>query len=231
MWPGLHQVARPLMNAYSCLAKRCLHRACGKDQTSLGCNLLFLSLPHLLQRYLCPDGFATRIAEADAFYAAIQPATLTDDERLVQRQAFAGMLWSKQFFHYDVAEWLRGDSAQPTPPATRRWGRNREWYHVSAHHVISMPDKWEYPWFAAWDLAFHCVTLALVDLDFAKEQLLLMCREWFQHPNGQLAAYEWAFGDVNPPVLAWAAVKIYKIESQQSGKGDLSFLHQMFQKL
>ncbi len=140
--------------------------------------------------------FTTRIAEADACYAAIQPATLSEDERLVQRQAFAGMLWSKQFFHYDVAEWLRGDSAQPPPPINRRWGRNREWYHMSAHHVISMPDKWEYPWFAAWDLAFHCVTLALVDLDFAKEQLLLMCREWFQHPNGQLAAYEWAFGDV-----------------------------------
>ena len=175
--------------------------------------------------------FATRIAEADAFYASIQPATLSDDERLVQRQAFAGMLWSKQFFHYDVAEWLRGDSTQPPPPTTRRRGRNREWYHLSAHHVISMPDKWEYPWFAAWDLAFHCVTLALVDLDFAKEQLLLMCREWFQHPNGQLAAYEWAFGDVNPPVLAWAAVKIYEIEYQRSGKGDRNFLHQMFQKL
>jgi hypothetical protein len=175
--------------------------------------------------------FATRIAEANAFYAALQPATLSDDERLVQRQAFAGMLWSKQFFHYDVAEWLRGDSAQPPPPIRRRWGRNREWYHMSAHHVISMPDKWEYPWFAAWDLAFHCVTLALVDLDFAQEQLLLMCREWFQHPNGQLAAYEWAFGDVNPPVLAWAAVKIYEIECQQLGKGDRSFLHKMFQKL
>ena len=146
--------------------------------------------------------FARRIAEANAYYANIQPTTLSDDERLVQRQAFAGMLWSKQFFHYDVAEWLRGDSAQPPPPDTRRKGRNREWYHLSAHHVISMPDKWEYPWFAAWDLAFHCVTLALVDLDFAKDQLLLMCREWFQHPNGQLAAYEWAFGDVNPPVLA-----------------------------
>ena len=175
--------------------------------------------------------FATRIAEADAFYAAIQPTTLSDDERLVQRQAFAGMLWSKQFFHYDVAEWLRGDSAQPPPPTTRSRGRNREWYHLSAHHVISMPDKWEYPWFAAWDLAFHCVTLALVDLDFAKEQLLLMCREWFQHPNGQLAAYEWAFGDVNPPVLAWAAMKIYDIECQQLGKGDRSFVHKMFQKL
>ncbi len=175
--------------------------------------------------------FARRIAEADAYYAAIQPTTLSDDERLVQRQAFAGMLWSKQFFHYDVAEWLRGDSAQPPPPAIRRKGRNREWYHLSAHHAISMPDKWEYPWFAAWDLAFHCVTLALVDLDFAKDQLLLMCREWFQHPNGQLAAYEWAFGDVNPPVLTWASVKVYELEHQQCGKGDRSFLHKMFQKL
>jgi Mannosylglycerate hydrolase MGH1-like glycoside hydrolase domain len=175
--------------------------------------------------------FAARISEADEFYAALQPSTLSDDERLVQRQAFAGMLWSKQFFHYDVAEWLRGDSAHPPPPQIRHKGRNREWYHLSAHHVISMPDKWEYPWFAAWDLAFHCVTLALVDLDFAKEQLLLMCREWFQHPNGQLAAYEWAFGDVNPPVLAWAAVKVYDLEYQQRGKGDRSFLHKMFQKL
>jgi hypothetical protein len=175
--------------------------------------------------------FAERIAEADAFYAANQPATLSDDERLVQRQAFAGMLWTKQFFHYDVAEWLRGDSAQPPPPDTRSKGRNSEWYHVSAHNVISMPDKWEYPWFAAWDLAFHCVTLALVDLDFAKDQLLLMCQEWFQHPNGQIAAYEWAFGDVNPPVLAWAAVEVYAIESRQRGKGDRSFLSKMFQKL
>jgi hypothetical protein len=175
--------------------------------------------------------FDMRISEANAFYTAIQPATLSDDERLVQRQAFAGMLWSKQFFHYDVAEWLRGDSAQPPPPEIRRKGRNREWYHLSAHHVISMPDKWEYPWFAAWDLAFHCVTLALVDLDFAKDQLLLMCREWFQHPNGQIAAYEWAFGDVNPPVLAWAAVEVYAIERQQRGKGDRNFLHIMFQKL
>ena len=162
---------------------------------------------------------------------AIQPTTLSDDERLVQRQAFAGMLWSKQFFHYDVAEWLRGDSAQPQPPETRRKGRNHEWYHMSAHDVISMPDKWEYPWFAAWDLAFHCVTLALVDLEFAKDQLLLMGREWFQHPNGQIAAYEWAFGDVNPPVLAWAAVEIYAIEQRQRGKGDRSFIHKMFQKL
>ncbi len=175
--------------------------------------------------------FATRILEADDFYSVIQPTTLSDDERLVQRQAFAGMLWTKQFFHYDVAEWLRGDSAQPSPPESRRKGRNREWYHMSAHHVISMPDKWEYPWFAAWDLAFHCVTLALVDLDFAKDQLLLMCREWFQHPNGQLAAYEWAFGDVNPPVLAWAAVEVYAIECRQRGKGDRSFIHKMFQKL
>jgi hypothetical protein len=175
--------------------------------------------------------FATRISEADAFYTAIQPTTLSDDERLVQRQAFAGMLWSKQFFHYDVAEWLRGDSAQPPPPGTRQKGRNHEWYHMSAHDVISMPDKWEYPWFAAWDLAFHCVTLALVDLEFAKDQLLLMGREWFQHPNGQIAAYEWAFGDVNPPVLAWAAVEIYAIEQRQRGKGDRSFIHKMFQKL
>src|SRR5712691_10940530 len=138
------------------------------------------------------------------------------------------MLWSKQFFNYDVAEWLRGDSTQPPPPGTWQKGRNHEWYHMSAHDVISMPDKCEYPWFAARDLAFHCVTLALVDLEFAKDQLLLMCREWFQHPNGQIAAYEWAFGDVNPPVLAWAAWRVYQIDRKQRGVGDTAFLERVY---
>lgn len=175
--------------------------------------------------------FARRIAEADAFYAAIQPTCLSQDERQVQRQAFAGMLWSKQFYHFDVDLWLRGDPGQPAPPAARWQGRNREWLHLNTADIISMPDKWEYPWFAAWDLAFHCVPLALVDPDFAKEQLILLGREWYQHPNGQVPAYEWNFGDVNPPVLAWAAWRVYKIEQKLRGSGDSTFLERVFHKL
>ncbi|MBI3734542.1 MAG: glucosidase [Chloroflexi bacterium] len=175
--------------------------------------------------------FAQRQSEADQFYTALQPAGLSDDERLVQRQAFAGMLWSKQFYHYDVGVWLRGDPAQPPPPPERRDGRNHQWTHVNAADIISMPDKWEYPWFAAWDLAFHCLPLALVDPDFAKEQLVLLGREWFQHPNGQMPAYEWNFGDVNPPVLAWAAWRVYKIEQKARGQGDRQFLERMYHKL
>ena len=153
--------------------------------------------------------FAQRLAEADDFYAELQPPTLTEDERLVQRQAFAGMLWSKQFYYYDVQVWLDGDPGQPPPDPRRKRGRNSEWRHLNTADMISMPDKWEYPWFAAWDLAFHCVPLAMLDPDFAKEQLILLGREWYQHPNGQIPAYEWAFGDVNPPVLAWAAWRVY----------------------
>ncbi len=174
---------------------------------------------------------AARRAEADAFYAAVQPPTLSDDERAVQRQAFAGMLWSKQFYHYDVAVWLDGDSGQPPPPRERARGRNHEWRHVNTSDVISMPDKWEYPWFAAWDLAFHCIPLALVDADFAKEQLLLLGREWYQHPNGQIPAYEWAFGDCNPPVIAWAAWRVYQIDRKQRGVGDLAFLERVYHKM
>ncbi|HJZ49849.1 MAG TPA: hypothetical protein VKE41_21880 [Roseiflexaceae bacterium] len=175
--------------------------------------------------------FSIRQAEADQFYAALQPTTLGDDERLIQRQAFAGMLWSKQYYAYDVDEWLRGDPGQPAPPADRWRGRNREWDHLNTSDIISMPDKWEYPYFAAWDLAFHCVPLALLDSEFAKEQLVLLGREWYQHPNGQIPAYEWAFGDVNPPVLAWAAWRVYKIEQKQRGRGDLAFLERVFHKL
>src|SRR5262249_28090353 len=131
------------------------------------------------------DVLVARHADADAFYSALQPPTLSDDERAVQRQAFAGMLWSKQFYNYDVGAWLDGDPDQPSPPRERAHGRNQDWRHVNTADIISMPDKWEYPWFAAWDLAFHCVPLALVDPDFAKEQLLLLVREWYQHPNGQ----------------------------------------------
>jgi hypothetical protein len=175
--------------------------------------------------------FAERQREADEFYAGVIPDDLSDDARAVMRQAFAGMLWSKQFYHYVVDEWLKGDPAQPSPPRERLAGRNREWTHLYNSDVISMPDKWEYPWYAAWDLAFHCVPLALVDSDFAKDQLVLMLREWYMHPNGQLPAYEWAFGDVNPPVHAWAAWRVYKIEKKRRGVGDTAFLKRVFQKL
>jgi len=149
----------------------------------------------------------------------------------VQRQALAGMLWSKQFYHYDVDEWLSGDPAQPAPPRARKRGRNREWGFLNTADVISMPDKWEYPWFASWDLAFHCVPLALVDAEFAKDQLDLFTREWVQHPNGQIPAYEWAFGDVNPPVLAWAAWRVYQIDRKYNGTADRVFLERVFHKL
>ena len=175
--------------------------------------------------------FAKRRREADEFYKGVIPKDLSEDARNVMRQSFAGLLWSKQFYHYIVEEWLNGDSAMPPPPRERKKGRNHEWGHLYNADVISMPDKWEYPWYAAWDLAFHCVPLALVDPVFAKEQLVLMLREWYMHPNGQLPAYEWALGDVNPPVHAWAAWRVYKIEEKRRGKGDRRFLQQVFHKL
>jgi hypothetical protein len=170
---------------------------------------------------------ATRRAEADEFYAGLTPPAATADEAAVMRQAFAGLLWSKQLYHFDVARWLDGDPGQPVPPAARLTGRNRRWRGFDAADVMSMPDKWEYPWFAAWDLAFHCVALAHVDPTFAKNQLVLVCREWFQHPNGALPAYEWDFGDVNPPVQAWAALEVFAID----GGRDLDFLSRVFDKL
>ncbi len=172
-----------------------------------------------------------RQREAEEFYATVIPRDLSPDARSVMRQAFAGLLWSKQFYHYVVKDWLEGDPAFPPPPPERKHGRNHEWTHLYNADVISMPDKWEYPWYAAWDLAFHCVPLALVDSDFSKEQLILMLREWYMHPNGQLPAYEWAFGDVNPPVHAWAAWRVYKIEKKRRGKGDRDFLQKVFHKL
>jgi len=175
--------------------------------------------------------FADRRREADEFYDSVIPEDLSPDARNVMRQSFAGLLWSKQFYHYVVKDWLEGDPGPPPPPAERKSGRNREWAHLYNADVISMPDKWEYPWYAAWDLAFHCVPLALVDSAFAKEQLVLMLREWYMHPNGQLPAYEWAFGDVNPPVHAWATWRVYKIEEKRHGKGDRKFLQQAFHKL
>jgi hypothetical protein len=175
--------------------------------------------------------FLQRKQEADEFYSGVIPADLSDDGKNVMRQAFAGMLWSKQFYGYEVERWLEGDSGQPAPPAERKKGRNSEWTHLYNDDIISMPDKWEYPWYAAWDLAFHCIPLALIDSDFAKEQLLLFTREWYMHPNGQLPAYEWALGDVNPPVHAWAAWRVYKIEQRRRGTGDKVFLKRVFQKL
>jgi hypothetical protein len=175
--------------------------------------------------------FSLRKREADEFYASIIPQALSADARNVMRQGFAGMLWSKQFYHYVIKDWLEGDPGNPPPPKERLNGRNREWPHLYNADVISMPDKWEYPWYAAWDLAFHCIPLALVDPDFAKEQLTLLVREWYMHPNGQLPAYEWAFGDVNPPVHAWAAWRVYKIDKKRSGKGDHAFLERVFHKL
>jgi hypothetical protein len=175
--------------------------------------------------------FAARAGEADEFYATLAPPDASEDERRVQRQAYAGMLWSKQFYHYVVHDWLAGDPAQPPPAPERRRGRNADWGHLYAADVLSMPDTWEYPWFASWDLAFHCVPLADVDPDFAKEQLLLLLREWYMHPNGQVAAYEWRFGDVNPPVLAWAALRVFEQERARTGRGDRSFLKRVFHKL
>jgi Mannosylglycerate hydrolase MGH1-like glycoside hydrolase domain len=175
--------------------------------------------------------FISRIAEANEFYSQRLGKCKSADGTNVQRQAFAGLLWSKQFYHYDVRTWLMGDPGQPPCPGERLRGRNKDWQHLYNADIVSMPDKWEYPWYAAWDLAFHCVGLALIDPDFAKEQLVLMLREWYMHPNGQLPAYEWAFGDVNPPVHAWAAWRVYKIEKRIRGKADTAFLERVFQKL
>ncbi|GAC1616736.1 MAG: glucosidase [Candidatus Acidiferrum sp.] len=175
--------------------------------------------------------FATRQKEAEDFYTSRIPGGLSAGAKNVMRQAFSGMLWSKQFYHYDVRTWLDGDPAGPTPPSDRLKARNKDWGHLYNDDIISMPDKWEYPWYAAWDLAFHCVPLALVDPDFAKEQLILLLREWYMHPNGQLPAYEWAFGDVNPPVHAWAAWRVYKIERRLRGVADRGFLEKVFHKL
>ncbi len=184
-----------------------------------------------LTRHSIDETFKKRIHEADEFYDSLAPSDLSEDARRVQRQAFAGLLWSKQFYHYDLQRWLKGDPMGPEPPRERLYGRNSDWTHLYNADVISMPDKWEYPWYAAWDLAFHCIPLALVDSTFAKEQLVLMLREWYLHPNGQIPAYEWAFGDVNPPVHAWAAWRVYKIEKKRKGVGDRVFLERVFHKL
>jgi hypothetical protein len=175
--------------------------------------------------------FKMRQREADEYYTALQPVHLDEDQRRVHRQALAGMLWSKQFYHYIVEQWLQGDLGQPSPPPQRKHGRNHEWRHLYNERVMSMPDKWEYPWYASWDLAFHCIPFALIDSGFAKSQLDLLTREWYMHPNGRLPAYEWAFGDVNPPVFAWAAWRVYKIDQKQTGCADYMFLERIFHKL
>jgi hypothetical protein len=175
--------------------------------------------------------FGLRLAEADAFFEAVHRPGLSEDERRVQRQALAGMLWTKQLYYYDIEQWQRGDPGSPPPPAARKRGRNHDWIHLNNFDLLSMPDKWEYPWYATWDLAFHCIPLSLVDADFAKRQLELMTREWYMHPNGQLPAYEWAFGDVNPPVHAWAAWRVYQIDAQQQGRPDTAFLKGIYHKL
>ena len=175
--------------------------------------------------------FAKRKEEANQFYTAIQNPSLNKEELSIQRQALAGMLWGKQLYYYDIRQWLDGDPSMPEPPERRRNGRNANWAHLTNFDIISMPDKWEYPWYAAWDLAFHCIPLVMVDPDFAKRQLILMTREWYMHPNGQLPAYEWAFGDVNPPVHAWGAWRVYKIDAKENGIADRAFLEAVFHKL
>jgi hypothetical protein len=175
--------------------------------------------------------FLQRIDEADDFYLKVTPYDIPADMRLVQRQAFAGLLWNKQCYHYNVHKWLKGDSLQPPPPSERKEGRNKYWKYLDAFDIFSMPDKWEYPWFAAWDLAFHTISLAMIDPEFAKQQLILLTREWYMSPDGQIPAYEWKFSDVNPPVHAWAAIRIYQIERTMYGREDREFLERVFQKL
>ena len=176
--------------------------------------------------------FAERVREADEFYEKqLGCCNRGSDGASVQRQAFAGLFWSKQFYHYDVARWIDGDPGQPAPPPNRANNRNADWRHLYNDDIISMPDKWEYPWYAAWDSAFHCLPLALADPDFAKEQLVLLLREWYMHPNGQIPAYEWKFSDVNPPVHAWACWRVYKIEGRLKGRHDRNFLERVFHKL
>jgi hypothetical protein len=172
-----------------------------------------------------------RQEEADEFYDVVLPPNLSADARLVARQAFAGLLWSKQFYHYVINYWLNGDPAQPPPPESRRQERNHDWKHLFNADVISMPDKWEFPWYASWDLGFHCITLAHVDPQFAKEQIILMLREWYMHPNGQIPAYEWNFEDVNPPILPIAALRVFEIERDSTGTADYTFLERVFQKM
>lgn len=196
-------------------------------------KLLFRFSPHSLKDPLhdVERIIAERKEEADAFYASIHPKQLNDQEKMIQRQALAGIIWSKQIYIYDVNRWLEGDNPAAPPPASRLQGRNNHWRHLNSMRVLLMPDVWEYPWFAAWDLAFHCITYAIIDMEFAKKQLWLMLFDQFQHPNGQIPAYEWNFSDLNPPVQSWAALHLYKMELERTGKADRDFLERCFLKL
>jgi hypothetical protein len=176
--------------------------------------------------------FTQRLGEADIFYQELQQGIRSEDARLIQRQAFAGMLWCKQFYYYNMAQWMQGDPAEPPPPPGRRNGRNSDWMHVNNSDIISMPDNWEYPWYGSWDLAFHCISFSLIDPEFAKQQLILLTHEWYMHPNGQLPAYEWNFSDANPPVHAWAAWRVFELDRDMNKTGgDLEFLQTVFHKL
>ncbi len=175
--------------------------------------------------------FAQRKMEADEFYDVVLAPKMPADLKNIQRQALAGILWSKQFYHYDVERWLNTSDGITPVNNHKKYGRNSDWKHLKNQDIIAMPDKWEYPWYAAWDLAFHCISLAMVDVTFAKHQLLLIMREWYMKPDGQLPAYEWNFSDVNPPVQAWAAMEVYRIEAEATGTGDVTFLKRVFQKL
>jgi hypothetical protein len=190
------------------------------------------STPHRSPFGDAVDVLTCRQHEADLFYASgFGQHRLTDEERRIQRQAFAGLLWTKQVYIWDIERWLAGDPSTPPPPEERNRGRNSAWWHFNTVHVLSVPDAWEYPWFAAWDLAFHSLPLGLLDAEFAKDQLEIMLREWYMHPNGQLAAYEWALEDVNPPVHAWATWHVYEMERRATGKPDRGFLERVFHKL
>src|SRR5256712_3214489 len=213
--------------------KACLHYA-ARNVPAGGSIVINLRLSNKVLKQPLADVekiIAERKAEADEFYESIHPAKASEDERRVQRQALAGMLWSKQIYFYDVDVWLNGDDPKWPPPASRGHGRNTRWLHLNSMRILSMPDKWEYPWFAAWDLAFHTVVLALIDAHFAKDQLWLMLFEQFQHPNGQIPAYEWEFSDLNPPVHAWAVWRVYNMDRIHSGTPDRDFLEKCFHKL
>ena len=226
---GQHDAVNPAREGTKCAALTALHLEAGGSAT------LRFRFADAAASPIDEDAFdriiADRIAEADAFYAVLQRDIDDADARAVQRQAFAGMLWSKQYYNYDVRRWLMGDTTQPPPPRERLKGRNIDWPHLNNGDIISMPDTWEYPWYASWDLAFHCVTFALIDPEFAKGQLILLTREWYMNPNGQLPAYEWNFGDVNPPVHAWAAWRVYEMDRALKGTGDRAFLERVFHKL
>jgi hypothetical protein len=234
----LVQGNRTAVNPLGCGSKACAHLTARVDAGASATFRLRLSAVENPAPFADFDQLATtRKRQCDEFYARVQSGLDHEDARLVQRQAFAGMIWNKQYYEYDVRRWLEGDSSSPPPPDERQFGRNGEWQHVDGGSIFSMPDKWEYPWFASWDLAFHAVTFSLIDPSFAKHQLIELLHVWYLHPNGELPAYEWNFSDANPPVHAWAAWRVFEIDRKQRRKhkpddrGDLVFLEKVFQKL